>query len=1120
MILTIASLLCVLLPELRGGDWPMLGRDATRNSVSPEKNPPLDWDVGEFDRVEDKWVGARNVKWTAQLGSQTNGTPVVADGLVWIGTNNRQPPFEEKDIAGVLMCFRESDGELLYEYVSPRLPNRVNDNGWGGISCSPLIEGDRMWFTTNRCETVCLDIGPLKNGEGKPKVLWECDMMKEWGVFPRATVMGPARTCSIGSHNNFIYVITTNGVDEGNESVPAPEAPSLICFNKNTGEVAWTDNSPGKNILRTQVASPLVVEIGGRGQVIAPQGDGWLRSFDALTGKLIWKFDINPKTSIWQFVSRGLRNEILATPVFYDNRVYIACGQGMEHGDGLGRLCCIDPSKTGDISSELAVDVEDKPLPHRRLQAVDTMKGEKAIANPNSGLIWEYIERDEDRDGKIRFEERFYRTMSNVAIKNDLVIATDFSGLIHCLDAKTGKRHWVYDGFAQMHASPLIVDDKVYVTDEDGDVAIFNLSAKEHDPLAEISMDSSIDATPIFANGTLYVANRNTLFAIQTEDEEATESGKKPGLSHKPGYWPQWRGPNRDNVSTETGLLKEWPEDGPPLLWRVKGIGQGIASVAIDGGRIFTMSDYEDHEYVVALDEQSGEHLWTVRLGKSIPQSPLMRLLSQRCPTVDGERLYAFTALGELVCLRCRDGGELWRKNYVTDFGGKKGIWGYCDYPLVDGDKLICAPGGSEAAIVALNKVTGEAIWKTEIPDGDVAGYAATLVTMVDQIRQYVVYLQSGLIGVSADDGTILWRNNRFATRQNSLTPLVKGNEIFCANERYVEGAALLELSANEDKIQVRERYHVSRRNLNNFQDTLLRIGDHVYSDSRYGPTCIQWKTGELSWELARRGRWMNAMLYADGHLYVRQAEGVMKLVEANPKEYVEKNSFAIPEHQPSTGATHPVIAGGRLYLRDNDNLFCYDVQRDALEKPRPEPRTVTLQPDQVKRGDKDQRERGGPRSVFVPTPQDVVEKMLELTEVKKTDVVYDLGSGDGRIVVTAAKKYGSRAVGYEIDKDLVDLSRENAAKAKVENLVTIHHKDLFTADLAEADVVAVFLLPVQLEKLLPQLEMLKPGSRIVSHQFAIPDVQVQKVVEFESKEDNAKHKIYVWTTPLRKETK
>lgn len=213
-------------------DWPMFGRDATHNAVSPEKNAPIDWDVGEFDRRTGRWIKdtARNIKWTAQLGSQTNGDPVVAEGFVWIGTNNYWGRSNEPKLdASVLACFRESDGELLYRYVSPRLPRgRIHDWPTSSMACSPLVEGDRVWFATNRAETVCLDIGPLKRGDGEPRIVWKLDMMKRLGVFPTCLFEATGRASSVASYKDRIYVNTNNGVDQSELNLPAPEAPSLL----------------------------------------------------------------------------------------------------------------------------------------------------------------------------------------------------------------------------------------------------------------------------------------------------------------------------------------------------------------------------------------------------------------------------------------------------------------------------------------------------------------------------------------------------------------------------------------------------------------------------------------------------------------------------------------------------------------------------------------------------------------------------------------------------------------------------------------------------------------------------------------------------------------------------
>ncbi len=676
-VILLASVAGLLLTSLgtRGADWPMLGRDGTRNAVSSEVGAPATWCVEERDDDGHLIRGRRGIRWSAPLGSRTFSSPVVSSGLVWIGTNNVRPA-----AASVLKCFRVADGKEVYEYVSPSLSGgRLQDPGWAGLGSSPLIEDSRLWLATNRCEVLCLDIGPLVRGEGVPRQLWKLDLIKEFDISPRAALMGPPRTCSIGpSWKGRIFVTTNNGVGEDGVKIPKPDAPSLVCLNKDTGEVYWKDSSPGPNILVTQFSSPTITEIRSQVQVIVPQSDGWVRSFDPETGKRLWEFDINAKAAVFSS-GRGDRNSLLANAVVYEDRVYIASGQDAEYGQGPGRLVCIDPTKRGDVSSELAVDADGKQLPRRRLQAVNSQAGEKAIPNPNSTLVWEFV------SGGKAYTDAMHRTMSSVAIAKDLVIAVDFSGVVHCLDAKTGQRHWSHDTLAAIWVSPLIVDDKVYVANEDGDMLVFQLGAdpKHAEPIATVSHGEPIYASPVYADGTLYVANRNSLFAV-----DAAEARR---WHERAGNWPQWRGPQRDNRSRDTGLLSTWPAEGPPLAWRADGLGDGIASLALADGRIFTTTTYGESEYAVALDEGTGERIWSTRIGSAVQENPLMRWLSQRTPTVDGNRVYVFSNSGWLVCLEATDGSELWRVSYPHEFGTPRGKWGFCDRPLVDGGKLICA---------------------------------------------------------------------------------------------------------------------------------------------------------------------------------------------------------------------------------------------------------------------------------------------------------------------------------------------------------------------------------------------------------------------------------------------
>jgi len=333
-------------------------------------------------------------------------------------------------------------------------------------------------------------------------------------------------SCSVTCLGDILFVNTSNGLDESHINLPRPNAPSFIALDKNTGKIHWTDKSPGANILHGQWSSPAVgVNLGGVNQVIFTGGDGWVYSFKADSGKdgkpeFLWKFDVNPKTSEWIVGGRGTRNNIIATPVVYEGLVYVAVGQDPEHGEGEGHVWCIDPTKRGDVSPELAVHINDrsKPIPHRRLQAVDEAEGEIAVANPNSAVVWHYSRFDQNGDGEYDFEEEMHRSCGTVAIKDDLLYISDFSGLFHCLDAKTGTVHWTYDMFAQAWGSPLIVDGKVFIGDEDGEVCVFQLKQEAHEPIV-VYMGNSVYSTPIVANGVLYICNKTHLFAISSDEE-------------------------------------------------------------------------------------------------------------------------------------------------------------------------------------------------------------------------------------------------------------------------------------------------------------------------------------------------------------------------------------------------------------------------------------------------------------------------------------------------------------------------------------------------------------------------------------------------------------------------
>jgi outer membrane protein assembly factor BamB len=584
------------------------------------------------------------------------------------------------------------------------------------------------------------------------------------------------------------------------------------------------------------------------------------------------------------------------------------------------------------------------------------------------------------------------------------------------------------------------------------------------------------------------------------------------GETTTPDPWPQWRGPERSNVSKETGLLKEWPEGGPPLIREIRGIGAGIAAVAVAGGRIYALGYIGNSEFLTALDERTGQRLWAARVGPNSGEMSLMRWLGQRTPTVDGDRVYAFHNKGQMVCFETQTGKELWRKDYVKEFG-MRGYWGFCDRPLVDGDKLICTPGGTRAAMVALNKRTGEVIWES-IPMGN-AEHAATVICDGGGVRQYTGFVLGKAMSFRASDGKLLW-TRALGRTANSCTPIVWKDYVLLA-AGYAAGLSLLKLSPEGDGVKAEVQYD-AKVDINTFQDSGLMVGPYLYCIGGAGRTCVEAETGKIAWgpDNSTGPGGKTGMTYADGHLYMLHMNGTMALVQATPEKFLLKSKFAFPGFKPGDNATNPVIANGRLYLRQEDRLLCYDVREPAVPEPkavkdaRPEPERLVLT------APPDITPAAPAKEVYVPTPQDVVEKMLELAEVRNSDVVYDLGSGDGRIVVTAAKNHGCKAVGYELDEELVKLSLQSVEKSGVKERAAIERKDVLTVDLSLASVVTVYFSEQFLEKLKPQFEKLKPGSRIVSHQFLIPGATPDKKLDFVSPHDGVKHALYLWTAPLK----
>jgi outer membrane protein assembly factor BamB len=495
---------------VHAADWPQWGgNDPGRNMYSEVKGLPDSFEPGKFkpNSEEVDLATTKNVKWVAKLGSQTYGNPVIANGKLFVGTNNATPRDERmKEDRACLYAFNEYNGEFLWQLAVPKLASgKVNDWEYLGMLSSPLVEGNKLWVVTNRCEVVCLDVdgmtngndGPFKDeakymgGAGKPPiepkekdgdVIWRYDMMDELGVFPHN-----ASNSSPIAVGDSVFVCTSNGQDWTHVNIPSPLSPSFIALNKKTGELVGEDDAGvGPRILHGQWTSPSAGTINGKTQVYFGGGDGVLYALDSTPTKegdasyikKVWWFDCVPDEYKKDKDGKPIKypapegpSEINSTPVFYKNRVYVAIGQDPEHGEGVGRLLCIDATKTGDVTK--------------------------------TALIWDFKE--------------IHRSISTVSIDptTGLLFVADFSGFVFCLDAETGKKYWEHDMKAHMWGSTFVADGKVYVGDEDGDFVIM-AATKDKKVLTEVNMGAPIYSTPIVANGTMYIGTQTHLYAIAT----------------------------------------------------------------------------------------------------------------------------------------------------------------------------------------------------------------------------------------------------------------------------------------------------------------------------------------------------------------------------------------------------------------------------------------------------------------------------------------------------------------------------------------------------------------------------------------------------------------------------
>jgi outer membrane protein assembly factor BamB len=407
--------------------------------------------------------------------------------------------------------------------------------------------------------------------------------------------------------------------------------------------------------------------------------------------------------------------------------------------------------------------------------------------------------------------------------------------------------------------------------------------------------------------------------AAATADRVVTAN--KPIVPREAKTWNQFLGPQRNNHSLDRRLLTKWPKQGPPLLWTATGAGSAYSSVAVAEGLVLTMGNLDERECVIAYDLESGQSRWVTPTGEAYHDGTGDG--PRGTPTIDGDLVFALGGHGVLTCLELSSGEIRWSKNLLEEFEGHNITWGISESVLVDGHQVICTPGGNKATMAALARETGDVIWTAIVPGAGPAGYASPVPTTVDGVRQYVTFTHQGVISVRASDGEFLWIDGDSANgTANCSTPLVFEEYVF-SSSGYGRGGALLKLSSSDGKTTAERQYHTM--DLKSHHGGMVLVGDHIYGADDAELVCIAAKTGKVAWKNRSVGK--GSVTFADGHVILRSEGGPIALVEATPAKYVEKGRFDQPERSDRPSWSYPVVAEGRLFLRDQDKVFCYDLR-------------------------------------------------------------------------------------------------------------------------------------------------------------------------------------------------
>ena len=397
------------------------------------------------------------------------------------------------------------------------------------------------------------------------------------------------------------------------------------------------------------------------------------------------------------------------------------------------------------------------------------------------------------------------------------------------------------------------------------------------------------------------------------------------GLVQAANDWPQWRGPNRDGLSAEKGLLAQWPSGGPKLLWKATGLGGGYSSIVTSGDSVFSMGDKGKESFIVALKRADGKPLWSAKVGEAGAPG-WGGYAGPRCtPATDGRLVFAVNQWGEFLCVDAATGAEKWRKDYAKDFGGKRPEWGFAESPLLDGDKVIVTPGGRQGAIVALDKKTGATVWRSK-EFTDSAQYSSLIIAEIGGVRQYIQLTDASVAGVAADDGRLFWRAPRKGSTAVIPTPVYHDGIVFVTSS-YGVGCNAFKITASEGKFTAAQLY--ANKTMANHHGGVVLVGGYVYGHSEgKGWVCLDLKSGNAAWEEKGKAS-KGSVVYADGHLILRAEEGkgTVWLIDATAEGFREKGRFNPPNRSEQASWAHPVVSDGKLWLRDQDILLCYDLK-------------------------------------------------------------------------------------------------------------------------------------------------------------------------------------------------